>query len=528
MTAGFPRLVLAAGILILAVSSEASDAVQDEFTKLQPALAIALTAAGAVELAALPPTPLIEIEARLDPAGNRITGHQRVWFPNTTGTALDTMALRLPANGACFQGASLTVTAATWNGQVLPEPESRHAGAGLVWRLPAALPPGASGCLDLDFTTTVSINGGYHGLLSRTGDSWCLYHWHPELPGRDHAGWRLPPVVPIGDQTQDVLMHVQVRLSVPSGMQVISGGSIKNRCISPVDDTVEIVAPMTRNLALVLARDLVCDEKPCGGTLVRSWHRPQVPQAGRRALALGVGSLRFFGERIGPYPYAELDVVEMIQGAEVGGMESSGLVLIDTTLYDKCESMPEECGSEIMPIFMLTLVVAHEVAHQWWYTIIGSDSFNDPWLDESITNWAGGWYGECVLNRAAGAGALSLCYMTVMTRPEGLKKAADLPLDGYQDMTEYGVVVYGRGALMYQALRRAVGEDRFAAFLHDYHDRNRFRVATPAAWKACVERVLGPQQTKVFMDTWLSAKGMTASKAIQASLLPLPLPPVAP
>jgi aminopeptidase N len=33
-------------------------------------------------------------------------------------------------------------------------------------------------------------------------------------------------------------------------------------------------------------------------------------------------------------------------------------------------------------------VVAHEVGHQWFYNLVGNDQLDDPWLDESLTQFA--------------------------------------------------------------------------------------------------------------------------------------------
>ena len=32
--------------------------------------------------------------------------------------------------------------------------------------------------------------------------------------------------------------------------------------------------------------------------------------------------------------------------------------------------------------------VAHELAHQWWWGIVGNDEFAEPWLDESLATWS--------------------------------------------------------------------------------------------------------------------------------------------
>ena len=32
--------------------------------------------------------------------------------------------------------------------------------------------------------------------------------------------------------------------------------------------------------------------------------------------------------------------------------------------------------------------VAHELAHQWWYGLVGTNEFEDAWMDEGINQYA--------------------------------------------------------------------------------------------------------------------------------------------
>lgn len=483
----------------------------------------ALTQQGSRELATLDPVPLIEITAQLDEAHTCITGHQRVWLPNTTSTAWPTVAVRIPANNPAFGGASLLITHAQWNGVTLSEPDKRHGGVGLVWTLPQALESGASGYLDIDFTTTLSTSGGYHGLLARQndparqGDTWCLYHWHPEIPSWENSDWRIPPMVPIGDQTQTGLMHIIAHLTIPTDMQLVLGGRTVHEDVNGATKTLTISAPLVRNLAGVAGRHLACIEEQVGETTVRSWYHADVPHAGRLALTTGIGSLRFFSERLMPYPYTELDIVQTTQDDDVGGMESSGLVLIDGKAYDASEYLSEGSGPETLPIFMLMMATAHEVAHQWCYTMVGNDSFRSGWIDESLTNWLGGWYAECTYGPAMGASTTALCLMGMKVQKAGLSKALDLPMDGYTNMTEYGIVVYERGTIMYQALRHKLGDQGFTAWLRDYVHKNRWGIVTPDSWRSCLIKALGETEADAFIDLWIKGHGMTMSVADQAS-----------
>lgn len=95
----------------------------------------------------------------------------------------------------------------------------------------------------------------------------------------------------------------------------------------------------------------------------------------------------------------------------------------------------------------LELTVAHEVAHQWWYAMVGSDSYYQPWQDESLCEYAvmdyvGQWYGaqareDFRVQRVEAA----LRTGTAQTVTPGS------PIDYFADLEEYTLVCYrpGRG-----------------------------------------------------------------------------------
>ena len=33
-------------------------------------------------------------------------------------------------------------------------------------------------------------------------------------------------------------------------------------------------------------------------------------------------------------------------------------------------------------------VIVHEIAHQWWYNLVGSNAFKNGWLDEGLTEYS--------------------------------------------------------------------------------------------------------------------------------------------
>nr|MBA3687017.1 hypothetical protein [Planctomycetota bacterium] len=281
-----------------------------------------------------------------------------------------------------------------------------------------------------------------------------------------------------------------------------------------------IAAPCCRNLAVSLFRDRACDEiEAAPGVIVRSWRDAAHPNAGARALRVAAHSLALFDESFGSYPFREFDVVASAQGEDVGGMEATGLVLIDAQAYELCEHLPDATGVEALPVLMLSETIAHEVAHQWWYGLVGNDAFAEPWLDESLTNWSGGWALEKAGGAAARLGALNIAFLSVRMHAAGQTKAMDLPLSGFADMNEYGSVVYGRGELMWEALRKRLGDERFLAFLRTHHARHRFGVLDAADLHGQFVEALGAEEAAAFTAAWVRGDGLT-TKMLLDSLKP--------
>ena len=89
--------------------------------------------------------------------------------------------------------------------------------------------------------------------------------------------------------------------------------------------------------------------------------------------------------------------------------------------------------------------LAHELAHQWFYGIVGDDEYNSPWLDEGFTDYATDLY----FNKT-GSG----CGITWQSSAERLTNSM-----AYWDAhaNRYSTVVYGYGKCTLHDLRRLIG-----------------------------------------------------------------------
>lgn len=97
------------------------------------------------------------------------------------------------------------------------------------------------------------------------------------------------------------------------------------------------------------------------------------------ALEAAKDSMNLFSKLIGKYPYEELDTVH---GYDSSAMEYSGIILIGTPDVEDKTALDEYAN-----FAALSSRIAHEVAHQWFYGVVGSDPYKEPWMDEAFAEY---------------------------------------------------------------------------------------------------------------------------------------------
>jgi hypothetical protein len=508
-------LIAVLSCLAVASLSAGSDASSQLAPEDRALLEQALTVDGRAELASVEGIPLCRIAVRFDPSQRLLAGTMRIDVTNRGEAVLTDIAFHTFANAAAYHDASMVVLGARVDGEAVEWTMVEDATA-VMLVLPRPLPSGSRVTIDMDYQARLSSEGGLYGLLGSSGDLHCLYNWHPELAVHAEGAWQVHPVGDHGDPTQNRCQHIIAEVILPTGVEIIASGiETARRANGEGWQKVTLSAPFTRNLAMVIGSHFERAEREVGGTTVRSWWLPGDEAGGARALEVAAQSLEFYAARFGPYPYADLDAVEAPLGDWVGGMESTGLVLITRSAYENLRWIDAEAPVTVLPVFMMAMTVSHEVAHQWWYNLVGSDAYLYPWLDESLTNWSGCYFFEQRYGLAAGAGAFNACLMQA-----GIQVAepvdATLPAGDY-GLERYASVVYGRGALMYQALRRRMGEERFLSFLRRYLTMNRFDYVTEREWTEALSSVAEPAEIEWFTRTWLKGEGLTGRDLLEAS-----------
>jgi hypothetical protein len=457
----------------------------EDLSLFQPALKPEFEA----DAEALPDASRYFIQVTLDPdEPTTLTGVERVRYTNTEDVPLDAVYFRLYPNLPGY-GGSITVEKVVLNGTPV-ETTLEAGGSALRVPLDPPLAPGDVADLTLWFREIVPTDtvAGY-GLYAYEDDVYALAGFYPTIPVYDDEGWNVEVAPPYGDATFTDAAFYQVHLTVPEDLTMVTSGSTLE--ISENDDGsrtwVAVGGPM-RDFYVAMSSDYEVASQEVDGTRVNSYYRSAQDEGGELALRYASDALRVFSERFGPYPYSELDVVATPTNA--GGIEYPGAIVVAQALYDL------EGG-------FFELATVHEVAHQWWYGLVGNDQLDEPWLDESLTNYSAFLYYE----DTAGEDAADLIKQRVFEGPyltaqkDERDRGVGGPVDSFSER-DYGAIVYGKGPLFFDALRAQLGDEAFFAALRDYLETHRYGAAYPDDLIAAFEETTG-QQIDDLYEFWI-------------------------
>lgn len=436
------------------------------------------------------------LDVTVDWQDMKVSGTEQVLYTNNETEALPDLYLRLYPNAEHYAEGELAVEKVMVNGQ---EGQFKVDGTILKVHLAKPLLPENQVELNLDFVVTVPHRDDRFGYYQ---DVVALGHWYPMMAVYDHEGWNLDPYVEMGDAFYSEVSMFTVNITVPQGVVVAASGLLADS-VSQNDGPVRLTyySGATRDFALALSPDYHVVSETVGEVTINSYYLTGDEESGKEALQYAVDSVKVFTEYFGPYPYTELDVVEThftLQGSPAG-MEFPGLVIISTELYHGFFQDD------------LDTVVAHEVAHQWWYGVVGNDQVDEPWLDESFATYSSLLYYEFVQGKESAQAQL----MLQAEIPYSLIAVAghDAPVKSslldFEDPLRYQAIVYSKGALFLNKLRQTVGDETFFAILQSYYQEYKYGVAHSEDFRQAMEEGAGDEDVATLYERWiLKAEGI--------------------
>ena len=424
----------------------------------------------------LPNASVYHIEFNIAEDIFHISGTEEVRYTNAEDVPLDQVQLRLFPN---ILGGEMTIANITVDEQSVTS-NLQLQNSLLTIPLPAPLESGKSIVLRMDFGVTVpqTVELNY-GVLSYFDGVLTLAHAYPMIAVYDDEGWNseIPPQN--GDITYADTSFFLVKVTAPKDLILVTSGHKIRSSEGGEMQSLQVASGPARDFYLAASPNYEESSQTLGEVTIRSYAPAEDRKGAEMALDVAARSIEDFTARYAPFPYTELDLVSTPTLAL--GIEYPGMIAITSRIYD----VDQEYRGAPASIYMES-TVAHEVGHQWFYGLVGDDQLDDPWLDESLTQFATLQYYADEYGSGGEAGFRN----SLEARWDGVGRAEipiGLPVADYSGQ-EYGAIVYGRGPLFFVALRERMGTETFDAFLKEYTTTLSWGIATPEFLQSLAEK----------------------------------------
>lgn len=466
---------------------------------------------------------------------------ERVYFQNRSSSSLGDIMLRMYANtptsgepperllrGHCVQSYCTVETAGRDVIVVHPSlPLAPGARLRIVLHVEGSLKtidPNKTTMMAATMSSLQTMSGTEpstdYGLLASGDDILSFGNFYPVIARHEGDKWDLDQST-LGDIGPDTLSHVRAHVELPSTYRVAASGVVTREEDAGGRRRVDIAAGCMRDFALLASPFFTSADKLANDVKVRSYFRTSDRKIGEKVLDVGAWSVADFEKRFGPYPYKELVLAEQALIGGAGGVEFAGLATVASMFYKPSGS---PTGGSPMEMILGTLMgsggndgpmkvaaaeftTAHEVGHQWWHGVVGSDSRKHPWQDEALAQFSAILYSEdrYGAQRAKRDGDMNArmgySMMRLMGQPDG---PVDAPAAGRTQIA-YGGLVYGKGPYYLVALRKELGDAAFFAAMQSYVKEFYLGFAPPSAFEGAMVKAAGSKAPEIvaLSQRWL-------------------------
>lgn len=434
-----------------------------------------------------------DLTLQINPSESSYTGTLDLDYLNESGTDISDLVFRTYPNTVYNYAGQLIIDAAKIANQSVQIEDFLADHSALRIALPQSLAPWKTMRVTLSFHGMIPQSTATYGIFNHdaSNDVLTLANAYPLLAARDEKGWLAEEIQPLGDAVTSETGLYHVRIQIPEDWKVAATGTQIQQQIQDDLQEIELVSGPTRDFMMVASPNFNVQETVNGSTIVREWALPDFEPEQLDGLQAAVDALELFSEKYGAYPFAELDVVSAPLN-NASGVEYPGLILIGYSIYSP-KADPN----------IRSIVIAHEVAHQWWYSLIGNDVQVDPWQDESLASYSSFEYLESK-NPAYLSGTIAY-FETAVQEFEQSPTAGQFiiadPLSAYQDQViPYVDLVYRKGALFFWELRKKIGDTDFEAALKEYYRQNSYQLVGPEVLLSTFEKSCGCDLTGFYRD----------------------------
>ncbi|XP_028968786.1 LOW QUALITY PROTEIN: puromycin-sensitive aminopeptidase [Galendromus occidentalis] len=236
---------------------------------------------------------------------------------------------------------------------------------------------------------------------------------------------------------------------------------------------------------------------------VRVYAPKGMGELGDFALKFAVKSLEFYEDYFSiPYPLPKLDLLAVNDFA-YGAMENWGLVI-----FRQSRLLFDELRSDSSTREDVSLVVAHELAHQWFGNIVTMEWWTHLWLNEGFAQFMEILCTQAISPELGVWSQLSLELNTALTL-DALDSShpIEVPIHHPSEIDEiFDRISYSKGSAIISMLYHHIGDEKFRKGMARYLNKHEYGNAqTEDLWHA----LQTPEESSVLdlMQPWTSQMG---------------------
>ncbi|HLO13633.1 MAG TPA: M1 family metallopeptidase [Anaerolineales bacterium] len=378
----------------------------------------------------------------LDYAGHQMGVDETIRYTNQTGVALSELVMAAESNlrdGFSIENIMLDGNPLTYdlNGQRLTvsllQGLAPNAQVTLTMRFRIALPP--------------KIKEAPYGY---DVDQINLTDWYPFVAPYSN-GWVLHDPWSFGEYLVYDSADFEVNIKTTQTGVVIAASGLADA--QPNGEWTRYRLSGARTFAFSASDQFLTYDATAGAAQILVYYYPGYDTQGAAILNAAVRAVGLFESKFGTYPYGSLSIVQ----ADLNdGQEYDGLVFLATKFYNEYDGSARS---------NLVAIGVHEMAHQWWFGLVGNDQALEPWLDEAMAV-----YSEEIFYRYIYPNSHDW-WWNWRVNYFGPSGYVDTSIYESPSFRAYVNAVYLNGANFLEALNSRMGDDAFFQFLQDYTSR---------------------------------------------------------
>ena len=272
------------------------------------------------------------------------------------------------------------------------------------------------------------------------------------------------------------------------GLATISNSKIASDMAGPGDKhtvTFATTPKMSSYLAALVVGNFEYVEGEADGIPIRVYVTPGKKELTKFALESAESTLKYYDKYFGiKYPYGKLDLIGL-PDFSAGAMENTACITYREV------ALLTDANASVDSKKQVALVIAHEMAHQWFGDLVTAKWWDDIWLNEGFATWmetkpVEAWKPEWHLDLddvSGTTGSLGLDSL-VNTRP--IHQGAETPSE---ILELFDGIAYGKAAAMLRMVEAYLGPEAFRAGTNEYLKEHTYSNATAEDFWGTLTRV---------------------------------------